>query len=386
MGRTLRAALHLLEALLALLVAGTARASSVSDELSVGLVQSSPANPHGTSLTDQLRAHFDVGEDWDLLVGAGLTHAWATSPPKGGHFGTSSANVGSLTAGPTWDVTPRLDLYGTASWSPTASQSYEENVRVKNPQPPPTTIPASLLVDGTTGLYGVTVGAGYIFGGREVEDFVVGGLALDLSVAWTGYVIGQQVSDVYVTGGELTAAEVLRQCRVGEIPAATCNRLRPAIKGAQDTLNQIRLALYGTQPLGATTDLDLGLSYDVYDQDPAIAGSFTSRAGVLLFQASAATGLPLAPERLSARAGIDQAVGTVELSPWYQYTLYASDEGWQHAVGLTVRVKLGRDWRVWATGVAFFDALTTTTGSTTSPPPRVSLVSGTVAVGVRARF
>src|SRR5215472_4194357 len=87
-------------ALLALLVAATARASSVSDELSVGLVQSSPADPHGTSLTDQLRAHFDIGEDWDLLVGAGFTHAWATSPPRGGHYGTSSANVGSLTAGP----------------------------------------------------------------------------------------------------------------------------------------------------------------------------------------------------------------------------------------------------------------------------------------------
>ena len=386
MGRTLRASLHLLgHALLALVVAGTARASSVSDELSVGLVQSSPADPHGTSLTDQLRAHFDIGEEWDVLVGAGFTHAWATSPPKGGHYGTSSANVGSLTAGPTWNVTPRLDLYGTASWSPTASQSYEQNIRVKNPQPPPASIPASLLVDGTTGLYGVTLGAGYIFGGREVEDLVVGGLALDMSVGWTGYVIGQKVSDVFVTGGQLTAAEVLRQCRAGEIPAATCNRLRPAIKGAQDTLNQIRLALYGTQPLGETTDLDVGLSYDAYDQDPAIAGVFTSRAGVLLFQSSAASGLPLAPERLSARAGINQTLGLVELALWYQYTLYASDEGWQHAVGLKVLVKLGRDWRLWATGVAFFDALTTTTGSSTSPA-RVSLVSGTIALGVRARF
>jgi len=255
----------------------------------------------------------------------------------------------------------------------------------QEPPAPACVDPASLLVDGTTGLYGVTLGAGYIFGGSEVEGFVLGGLALDLSVGWTGYVIGQKVSDVFVTGGQLTAGEVLRQCRAGEIPAATCNRLRPAIKGAQDTLNQIRLALYGTQPLGETTDLDVGLSYDAYDQDPAIAGVFTSRAGVLLFQSSAASGLPLAPERLSARAGINQTLGLVELALWYQYTLYASDEGWQHAAGLKVRVKLGRDWRVWATGVAFFDALTTTTGSSASTV-HASLVSGTVALGVRARF
>src|SRR5262249_34150311 len=184
------------------------------------------------------------------------------------------------------------------------------------------------------------------------------GLALDLSVGWTGYVIGQKVSDVFVTGGQLTAAEVLRQCRAGEIPAATCNRLRPAIRGAQDTLNQTRLALHGTQPLGETTELDLGLSYDVYDQDPAIAGAFTSRAGVLLFQSSAASGLPLAPERLSARAGINQTLGLVELAPWYQYTLYASNEGWQHAAGLKVRVKLGPDWRGGAGGGGVFAALT----------------------------
>jgi len=372
-------------ALLALFIAATARASSLSDELSVGLVQSNPADPHGTTLTDQLRAQFDIGDQWDLLVGAGFTHAWATPPPTGGHYGTSSANVGSITAGPTWDVTPRLDLYGTASWSPSARQTYDQTIRVRNPRPPPASNRASLLVDGTTGLYGVTLGAGYIFGGSEVEGFVLGGLALDLSVGWTGYVIEQKVSDVFVTGGQLTAAEVLRQCRAGEIPAATCNRLRPAIKGAQDTLNQLRLGLYGTQTLGETTDLDLGLSYDLYDQDPAIAGAFTSRAGVLLFQSSAASGLPLAPERLAARAGINQTLGPVELSPWYQYTLYASDEGWQHAAGLKVRVKLGRDWRVWATGVAFFDALTTTTGSSASTV-HVSLVSGTVALGVRARF
>ena len=218
-----------------------------------------------------------------------------------------------------------------------------------------------------------------------VEGFVIGGLALDLSLGWTGYVTEQKVSDVFVTGGQLTAAEVLRQCRAGEIPAKTCDSLRPAIKGTQDTLNQLRLALYATQTLAETTDLELGLSYDVYDQDPAIAGVFTSRAGVRLFQSSAASGLPLAPERLAARAGIIQTLGPVELSPWYQYTLYASDEGWQHAAGLRVRVKLGHDWQVWATGVAFFDALSTTTGSSTSPA-RVSLVSGTVALGVRARF
>src|SRR5215831_9662227 len=100
---------HLLKhALLALLVAATARASSLSDELSVGLVQSSPADPHGTSLTDQLRGRFDIGDRWDVLVGAGFTHAWATPPPLGGHYGTSTANVASITAGPTWELMPRL--------------------------------------------------------------------------------------------------------------------------------------------------------------------------------------------------------------------------------------------------------------------------------------
>src|SRR5215510_928928 len=91
-----------------LLAAGSApRASSLSNELSAGLVQKSPSNPQSNTLTDQLRGHFDLGEDWDLLVGAGFTHGWSTPAPAGGHYPSSAANVASLTAGPTWDVTPR---------------------------------------------------------------------------------------------------------------------------------------------------------------------------------------------------------------------------------------------------------------------------------------
>jgi len=190
---------------------------------------------------------------------------------------------------------------------------------------------------------------------------------------------------VFVSGGQLTPGEILRRCRAKEIPAATCSRLRPAIKGGQDTLNEFRPALFGILSLGQSTDLDVGLSYDIYDQDPATASAFTSRAGLRLFQSSAAAALPLAPERFGARAGPIQRFGPVELSPWYQFTLYASAEGWQHAAGLRVRVKLGRDWRVWVTGVVFFDELTLATGSSASNV-RESLVSATVALGVRARF
>src|SRR5262245_26006165 len=97
--------------LLVLLGAGPVRAHSVSNELALGLTESSPASPHGTHLADQLTFRFDLTDDWSLKLGGTFTHDTASPAPEGAKFGTSSAQVLSIIGGLDWDISARGTTY-----------------------------------------------------------------------------------------------------------------------------------------------------------------------------------------------------------------------------------------------------------------------------------
>jgi hypothetical protein len=364
--------------LLVLLGAAPARAHSVSNEVALGLNEDTPASPHGTHVADQLTLRFDLDDDWTLKLGGAYTYDAETAPPEGTAFGTSSAQILNAVAGVEWDASARVSLYLDVQGSPRASQTFGSVFSITAGG---VTVPVDVELFNATSSIGVVAGVSFTLGGHEVLGTVLGGTVLDLSVGWTLLSIQQHIDGIIDRNGNVVARSALEAyCRL--FPSNwRCRALMPALKGGEDTLNQVSLSLAVLQPLGSTTELDLSGSVDFYDKDPATAGFFTYRA----FQAatgSLGAGFPLAPVLFTLSPMVQQEVGAWTLAPWYQFIDYASGLGYAHVAGLRVSVRIGEAWTVWVSGSAQWDNLSTDPSNNST----TLVTSGRVALGFRARF
>jgi len=371
--------MHLRRLLLLVLLGGApARAHSVSNEVALGLNQDSPASPHGTHVADQLTLRFDLNDDWTLKLGGAYTYDPETPPPEGTAFGTSSAQILNAVAGVEWDASSRVNLYFDISGSPRASQRFGSVFSISAAG---ITLPIDVQLFNATSNVGLVAGASFTFGGKEIFGTVLGGTVVDVSVGWTLLSIQQRIDAIVDRNGNPVARPALETyCRL--FPNNwRCKALGPALKGGEDTLNQVSLSLAVLQPLGSTTEVDLSGSVDFYDKDPATAGFFTYRAAQAA-TGSLGAGFPLAPVLFTLSPAIQQQVGAWTFAPWYQFIDYASGLGYAHVAGLRVSVKIGEAWTVWVSGSAQWDNLT--------PDPLISsttlVTSGRVAVGFRAHF
>ncbi|HSP19437.1 MAG TPA: hypothetical protein VLQ79_07985, partial [Myxococcaceae bacterium] len=100
-------------------------AHSVTNELAVGLNDSTPSSPQSANVADQLTFRFDLDDDWTLKVGAAYTLDPASDAAEGAAFGTSSAQIFSAVAGVDWDVSSRVNLSLDLSGSPAAGQTFD---------------------------------------------------------------------------------------------------------------------------------------------------------------------------------------------------------------------------------------------------------------------
>jgi hypothetical protein len=374
--------------LLVLVSAAVARAHSLSNEVAVGLTQDTPGNPHGSHISDELTARFDLSETWVLKMGGAFTYEGSSPPPAGAYFGTSSAQVASILVGAEWDVTPRINLYGEGLVSPRASQSFDSTLQYRSLTG---TVTDDILLNNSTSTVGAMLGLSVMVGGLELDGLAFGGLLLDANVGWTAFATEQKLGAIYSgrTEQPVSAATIRALCKLATTTAQklACGVLQPALQGGTDTLNQFRIGLGAIQPLGRNTDLALSGAYYAYDQDPATVGFFTARATLLHLDTTLGAGMPLAPQRYTIRPQVEQRLGLVSLGLWYQFTEYASDEGYANGVGARVQVNLGRFWRVWLAGSLQFDELLEIGVSGLAGSDRHRAVtSGTVALGVRARF
>jgi len=361
-----------------LLGARAAWGHSVSNELSLGLSEDSPASPHGPHIADQLTFRFELGDDWTLKIGGAYTYDTATGPPEGGAFGTSSAQILTALAGLEWEVSPRVTTYLDVSGSPRATQSFDSILPVEVGG---FTVPVDVLLFNATSSVGVLGGATFVAGGTEFMGTVLQGTAIDVNVGWTLLTTSQRVDAIVDRNQQPVSRQVLQAiCRA--LPDSKgCKAIRPYLKGGEDSLNQVSLSLGLLQPLGSTTDLGLGGAYYLYDQDPTSAVFFTARASSSAFDPSAS--FPLAPLRWTVSPSLQQRIGSWTLAPSYQFIDYAEGLGTAHVAALRVSLRIDGSWTVWVSGSAQWDLLsdpTTDTGTTTL------VLSGRVALGFRARF
>src|SRR5262245_37791873 len=260
--------------LFVLLGAGPVRAHSVSNEVALGLTESSPASPHGAHIADQLTFRFDLSDDWTLKLGGTYTHDTSSPPPEGGAFGTSSAQVLSVIGGLEWDVSPRVTTYLEVSGSPRASQTFDAllTFSIGDIDLPPFNV---LLYNATSSI-GVLGGVTVQLGGTEFLGVVFGGTVIDLGLGWTQLTTLQRVDGIVgLDGTPANRSQLQLYCA---IYPRRCAALRPYLHGGEDSLNQLMVSLAILQPVGSSTDLGLSGSYYGYDQDPTVAVFFTARA------------------------------------------------------------------------------------------------------------
>jgi hypothetical protein len=359
-----------------LLGVSPAWAHSISNEVALGLNDSSPVSAQAANVADQLTFRFDLNEDWTLKVGAAYTYDPSSPPIEGAVFGTSSAQIFSAVGGVDWDVSSRVNVYLDVSGSPVAGQKFGSVFGTS-------TIPATeVLLDNLTSSVGALAGASVTLGGTEFLGTVLGGTVLDLSLGWTLLTTQQRVDAVVDGQGRPVSAQTLAAfCRA--IPTYPgCRIVRPFLQGGQETLNQLSATLAVLHSLGAATDVGLWASVYVYDKDPTTALPFTARAATGGF-GSLDSGFPLAPLRWAISPSFQQQVGAFSISPWYQYLVYASDLGQANVVGLRVSLRIGQDWTVWVSGSVQWNVLV---NAVVEPAIESHVTSGRVALGFRARF
>ena len=368
---------HVRRLLLVLLLGALpVRAHSVTNELALGLNDSTPASPQSANVADQLTFRFDLNDDWTLKVGAAYTVDPASPPAEGAAFGTSSTQIFSAVGGVDWDVSSRVNLYLDVSGSPVAGQSFDSVFGTS------TISTTEVLLHNATSSVGALAGASVTLGGTEFLGTVLGGTVLDVSLGWTLLTTRQRVDAVVDGQGRPVSRQALTAlCRA--IPNTRfCKGLGPYLAGGQETLDQLVATVALLHSFGPTTDVGLWGSVYVYDKDPITALPFSARVSTNGF-GSLDSGFPLAPLRWAVSPSFQQQLGSFSISPWYEYLVYASDLGQAHVVGLRVSLRLGSAWTVWLSGSVQWNAIQ---NAVVDPPIDSHVTSGRVALGFRARF
>src|SRR6266571_1051381 len=112
------------------LAAASARASNVSDQVSINNAQATATNPRSGNLSEILCATFDITEKWSLNAGATLTAEGATPAASAGQFGTSGSVLTMFSAGLDWDATDNWSLGLDLDFSPRSTQLVGTDISV----------------------------------------------------------------------------------------------------------------------------------------------------------------------------------------------------------------------------------------------------------------
>ena len=299
--------------LLLLLGAPPVRAHSVTNELALGLNDSTPTSAQAANVADQLTFRFDLNEDWTLKVGAVYTYDPSSPPPKGAAFGASSAQIFSAVGRRrlgrlfTGEPVPR----GVRVSGGEAARS--TRCSAPRPSPPPRCSSTTRPPASARWQERASPSAEPSSSGRCSAAPV-----LDLSLGWTLLTTRQRVDAVVDGQGRPVSRQTLVAiCRA--IPnTRACQALGPYLAGGQETLNQLVANVALLHSLGPTTDVGLWASVYVYDKDPITAVPFTARASTSGF-GSLDSGFPLAPLRWAISPSFQQQFGAFSVAPWYEY-------------------------------------------------------------------
>ena len=301
-----------------LLVAASARASSISDQISAGTSQATPQNPRAGSVSNLLRASMDLGEQWTLSADAQITLEEPTPAPPGAAAGFQDrgGTVTDFSASLDWDVTDNWTVGGTLGISPQSTTGIVAPVTVIDP--------STGRQANADGLIRVVNSSGYV---ELVAGYDTAG---ESSLEWS-----------FMAGISLNRFETrqrLEQAQLASGRVITLNQLRTS-----GELRSARLSGGITATLFTDTDVTLNGDYYGYADDPANVGLF-STAAVGRFGA----GAPIAPLRYLVRPEVAHRFGAFSLKGWAQVGRYVPEAGQgTAAIGGKAQYKFSRSFRLW---------------------------------------
>src|SRR6266849_4528931 len=314
-----------------LLVAAAARASSVSDEITIAGTQSTPQNPRAGSVSNLLSASVDVGESWTVNASAQVT-VEAPTPAPAGAFPDRGGTVTDFSGGVDWDADDNWTFGITLDVSPESTIGSDARLRGQNP--------IDVLVQSTSSIASLETLAGYdTAGSSDLEWSFTAGVALSRLET------RQHADATHEDGTSVSPAELRTRCTpVG----SGCRALLPAIDGLSGVLRYARVSAGALATVRRDTDVGVSLDYYGYADDPANVGLYTT-ATTGRFGTSA----PIAPLRYLVRPSLTHRFGAFSLKAWGQAGRYVSEAGQgTAALGAKAQYRFSRFFRMWisATG------------------------------------
>ena len=334
--------------------AAAARASSVSDELSVYNTAAGPQTPQSGNVSDSLRAAVDLSDQWSVNASATVTAQGQTPAAAKGEFGTTG-NLVSLfslgadfapsdnwTVGASFDFSPQSTQYAGTQVLLTEFTSTRPVRACTFPNPDPgCQVDNALLRSQASELAGAANVSYDTAGDSDLE------WAFDADFTFTHLDTLQKIAELRGPGGALASPLQIRDfCRVSpkKCPHALLNVL-----GEQDApLDFERLSLSATATAWRDTDFTLSGDYYVYDEDPATVGYFTAIFPGRSSEAGG-NGVAIAPVQWDVRADAAQKFGDFSVKLWLQAGEYAAGTGQSTtALGLKLQYKITKHFKVWA--------------------------------------
>ena len=326
-------------ALLLLATSLPARASNVTNELSVARTESTPDNPRAGNVSDSLHATFNVSDQWSFSVGGAVTLEGQTAAAQQGAFGSSGGTVTRLSAGLDWDKDDHLSFGTTVDFSPQSTQNSGTQVSFTDAQG--RSIAANGLLKATASQASLAFDVGYDTAGDSDLEWSFGA-----SVTGNHFDSVQNVAEVRTASGAIITKQQLKDsCQKGKCAKG----LLGALRETPATLNSAELSLTGTATLSQDTDLALGVDYYGYSEDPTQIGYF-SVASAGRTTISGGNGIPIAPLRFVVRPDVEHRFGAFSAKLWVQAGQYVASTGQSTTgAGLKLQYKLSKAFRLWLT-------------------------------------
>jgi hypothetical protein len=334
----------------ALFVASAAHADSVSDQLTVAATQTTAQNPRAGSVSNLLRASFDLGERWVLSTDAQITFEESAGAPTGANiaFQQRGGTVVDFSVGLDFDLTDNWTVGATAGFSPSSTTRTVAQITVIDPA---TNRPAN-----ADGLIGVTNSSAFaeILGGYDTTGESDLEWSLTAAVALNRFETLQQLEAAQLDNGRLVRVDEVR----------TSAELRYA-----------KLSGAATATLFADTDVTLIADYYAYEDDPRTVGYFS--VGGAARATSIGAGVPIAPLHYLVRPELAHRFGDFSLKLWAQAGRYMPGTGrGTTGIGLKAQYRFTRWLKAWASAGGQSDV--DSGGQSTR--------SGTFALGAAYRF
>jgi hypothetical protein len=324
---------------LLVLLATSARASSVTDELTVNSSQPTDTNPRSGSVGDALRANLDLADPLTLELGATLTSQ--SNSPSLLPNQTGDSSVALLSAGLDWMVTDSWTLAVHGEWSPQTTQFADAPVQL-------------LAGTGTAHIRSVS---SEVAAGADVAYDTSGESDLEWSLS-AGVNLAHWDIDQSVPRVTNAAGTVVTQAQARSEVNTFCAS-HPALKNCgKRVLRELTAGPFALDSLefsaGATAvvkrDTDLTLSADYYSY---LGDATQTGYASLIFNGRGGAGVPVAPLRYLIRPEVAHRFGGFSATLWAQAGEYVMGAGGSTGgVGLKLQYKFSRTFRMWVRALA----------------------------------